>query len=178
MIVPLILAIVVALTLLTGVPCLRDKPRLAAISLTLAAMMFAGQTFGISRMSYPFDAWRMYASPSAPRDYFLFQVVTQDQQTLDYPFHTLTPWSPGPLRGYSMLAPVTWRLVDSQRRCRCAAHDPDLDRLLDALVRWAEYRSSREITRFEILRASATPAASTAPVRVYEWVKGSNRRPR
>lgn len=176
MLLPLVLIVIVALTLETGRVHLRGNTYLTATSIILVVGMLGGHVMGNGRRSYPFDTWRMYTTPHAPREYFLFHLVSRDGRTLDYPFHALAPWSPGPMRDFSMLAPITWRLVDRQRRCACSADDPVLDQLLWALVRFAEGRSGIEIVRFDILRVATPPAAGTTPARIYVWQSPPDRR--
>lgn len=139
---------------------------------TLVTAMTAGQLLNAGRMTYPFDSWRMYTTTRAPEYFYQFIVTTADGGTVDYPFQILTPWSPGPLSGYSMLAPVTWRLVQALNACRCYADDPAVDSYIAALARVHERSTGIRLTEFRISRAPERLACRplvAEMTHVYRW---------
>jgi len=140
------------------------------VAVLLGVTLSAGHVVNRSDLTYPFDSWRMYSTSSAPRAYYVFRVIGDDHGAFDYPFHAISPWSPGPLSGYSMLAPLTWRLVRRQGACRCASGDPELDDVIGALVRVHERRTAARVRAFEIVAAPALVARAGAAERVvYTW---------
>jgi hypothetical protein len=120
----------------------------AAIAIVACALA-VGHVLNEPRLSYPLDSWRMYTTSNAPRVYYEFVIVSSDGASR-YPFEIITPLSPGPLRHYSMLAPLSWRLIQMQRSCRCRRGEPTIDLLIAGMVNAYVAQHSVDLRSFEI----------------------------
>ena len=160
--------IVFATAGVTMVAADRGTPR--RLTVILAVTMCLAQVYGRGDLTYPFATWRMYSTTNAPRSYWRFVVRTADGRAFDYPFSSIAPWSPGPLSGYSMLSPITYRLVATQAECQCRSGDGQLDSLIQNLVKVHARDVGAAIHSFEILEIPATiTRTETAAQRRYVW---------
>lgn len=154
-----------------GYPFWKRRRSLGCLITCIAALLWAGHTMGRSRLTYPFHRWDMYSTSEAPQQYYQFRAFTADGQVQDFPFDLINPWSPGPLRGYSMLAPLSMRLIARQSRCKCASNDQELDKLIDAMAVLFERRRGVPLRAFEITSRLATvPSLDHAKgLTLYSW---------
>jgi hypothetical protein len=147
----------------------RDTPARAVI-LATAVMLLYGQVANDERRLYPLVSWRMYTTADAPRYYYQFSVVTATGGRTDYPTSLIAPFSPGPLRGYSMLAPLTFGLVRRQALCRCDKDDVELDALLEAMIDIYQRHRAERVLRFVIEQRRAHLAGAGSALRpIYSW---------
>ena len=137
-----------------------------------AGALYVAQTLDRPRLTYPLESWRMYSTVEAPRAYFSFEIQARDGSMRPYPFELLVPASPGLFRNYSMMAPITWRLVSSHRQCRCGAGDYEMDQMIAGLVRVYESSGPHQVSRF-LMTATAVSlsGASNEPQLLYTWTR-------
>lgn len=149
----------------------RGRDRLVTTATVgFACLLCVGQISGRSDEWYPFVSWRMYTSPHAPTLYYEFKVTNSEGDNYYYPFEILLPWTPGPLSGYSMLSPITQRLINMQLRCRCERGDSELDRMIEALVRIHQKHSRVGVSRFAIIATPRSDRPTSGEGRgVYSW---------
>jgi len=117
---------------------------------TICVLLTAGQVLNDSRATYPFDSWRMYTTRQVPTHYYKVVIETERGRER-YPYRLIAPMVPGPLDHYTTLAPITWRLVERQRVCRCETGDATNGALIEALVAVFERATEREVTSFLLL---------------------------
>jgi hypothetical protein len=140
------------------------------LMMTCAALLLWGQLANSEGLLYPLVSWNMYTTTRAPRAYHRFVITTPERAAHDYPMNLIAPLSPGPLGGYSMLTPVTLRLVRRQSICRCDSGDPELDSLIASLAHIYELRRKRYVLRFDIQRIETELVRHVAdPRTIYSW---------
>lgn len=141
----------------------------------LASFLLSGQVLANDRLTYPFQRWDMYSVTIAPSEYYRFLAKTSDSLFFDYPFTDIAPGSPGPMPGYSMLSPITWRLVQQQRLCRCDGADPTLDALIKGLTAAYRQRRGTVIREFQITTSPVRLDRSAAGRRIlYRWSESAD----
>jgi hypothetical protein len=148
------------------------RDRTILIVACCASVLFPlGQAVENARITYPFDHWGMYDVSSPALRYYEFTVLERDGDTADYPFEVVSFASPGPLRGFTTLSPLSFRLVAMASACKCTSRDPKLDRVLAWLVANYGLRSGSAVVEFRISEGSLSGARGSQRKRIiYRWV--------
>jgi len=120
------------LTVYSVARCCRLSNAHTTLMGALSLAFFVGQAWDRPRTTYPFISWSMYGHSAVPPAYHEV-IVTTAHGEHEYPFYIVNS-SSGPLRGYSALDPVKWRVVQEILNCGCDRDDPKLDSLLASLA--------------------------------------------
>jgi hypothetical protein len=146
-----------------------DSKRHLAIVIAFGSALTLGQVLGAPRLTYPLDSWTMYATPRAPTSYYTF-VIVGDVGVRRFPFDSLNPLSPGPLKTFTMHSPITWRIVAEQSRCNCLHGDRTLDALIEGLVAVHAANDRGAVWAFELRATSLERQPGPwAPRILYRW---------
>lgn len=141
---------------------LYSNPRARCVLILLAVMLPFAQALNQSRLTYPFAAWGMYAASSPPNFYNEYLVISNNGDTIHYPFNLVVFSSP---RAFSS---KLGRLVTD---CACNEGDPLIDDFMAGLEQIYRKSTGNTYDKMEINRVVFEPGNRNGLIRekIYEW---------